>query len=153
MRRIQFSIATLLILTAVVALYLVPDDKSWTDSMSMAVNDANHRLLVQSGVRDRKLLFVAIAGEPINSAGSTNGIVRGGGGVGYNWHKIHYPDGSEHLLPRPGSQLFQWIDGQWTESNGDITPEEFTMYCASKPREFTIQSLMAFVEQQRQDSR
>ncbi|WP_146521898.1 hypothetical protein [Stieleria varia] len=119
----------------------------------MATSDANHRLLVQSGVRNNKLLFVAIAGDPINSGGSTNGLIRGGGGVGYNWHKIHFPDGSEHSLPKPGSQLFQLIDGEWTESKGDVTPDEFEAFCASKPREFTIQSLLTFVAQQRQDVR
>ena len=149
----QFSIATLLILTAIVALYLVPDEKTWTDSTSMAINDAQNRLLVQSGVRNGKLLFVAITGDPLNSTASTNGIVRGGGGVGYNWHKIHYPDGSEHALPKTGIQLFQLIDGQWAESKGDVTPQEFEAYCASAPQELTIQSLLSFVEQRRQSVR
>ena len=149
----QFTIATLLVVTAIVALMIRPDGKSWTDGAWTGTSDSDHRLVVATGIRNNKLLFVAITGDPKDSPTTTTSIVTGGSTTDHNWHILKYPDGTEERLPKPNVQLFQYIDGNWSESPGDVTPLEYDEFCASKPKHFTIQSLLAFVENRRRNAR
>ena len=152
-RKTQFSIATLLVLTAVVALFVRPSGKSWTDSTWMATSDLDHRLVVATGIQNSKLIYVAITGDPKHSTTSTSSIVTGGVTTDHNWHVVKYPDGTEESLPKQNVQLFQYIDGNWSESPGDVTPEEFDKFCATEPKHFTIESLLEFVDNQRRSAR
>ena len=149
----QFSIATLLVVTAIVALFVRPTGKSWTDGVYTAYSDTNHRLVVATGIRNDKLLFVAITGDPKHSETSTTSIVTGGSTKDHNWYKLNYPDGTVEMLPKRGVQLFQYIDGKWSESKGDVTPKEYEKFCNSKPEHFTIESLLEFVANQRRNDR
>ena len=110
-------------------------------------------LVVATGIRNNRLLFVAITGDPKDSPTTTTSIVTGGSTTDHNWHILKYPDGTEQRLPKPNVQLFQYIDGNWSESPGDVTPLEYDEFCASKPKHFTIQSLLAFVENRRRNAR
>lgn len=121
--------------------------------MWMAVSDRGHVLSVATGIQNDRLIFVAITGDAKDSETLTTSIVTGGGAAGDNWHSINYPDGSKQRLPKRGIQLFQYIDGEWAESSGDVTPDEYEEFLASNPEKFTIQSLKEFVKRSRQNAR
>ena len=147
--KVQFSIATLLLLTAIVALLVRLNGTRSNARTTMGTSDLENRLVVDTGVRNNKLLFVAITGDPKDSPVSTNSIATSHSSKSRNWHVLNYPDGTEQMLPKPNVQLFQYIDGNWSESSGDVTPLEYDEFCASDPERFTIQSLLEFVDNKR----
>ena len=110
-------------------------------------------VMLATGIQNSKLIYVAITGDPKHSTTSTSSIVTGGVTTDHNWHVVKYPDGTEESLPKQNVQLFQYIDGNWSESPGDVTPKEFDKFCATDPKHFTIESLLEFVDNQRRSAR
>jgi hypothetical protein len=117
------------------------------DDAAMAENTKTHVYGVQWGYRGDDLAYVSIVGQRV-PAGTVTGIVSGTVSGSRRDYYVHRPDGSK--IPVPGRiQLFELIDGRYSESTQRVSLAEFTAFRESRPDEYSIAALVRFAEDRR----
>ena len=112
--------------------------------------DKTHSFTVAYGFRGDKLEFLALTGIVKSSNESIASIVSGHGtSKGDNWYELNRPDGTRQMLPN-GTQLFEFIDGDWNEKKADVTKTELDAFLSSQASEISIKSLLEFVRSRRE---
>jgi hypothetical protein len=98
------------------------------------------------GILDGRLVFVAISS---NSKGDAEGIVTSGVTVSseggeFRFAELRRPDGTKEQLPS-AKFIYQFVDGEWSETPKTITLEEWNRFQESSPSEYSIEELSRFL--------
>ncbi len=117
------------------------------DDPLMAASTKTHAYVVQWGYRGDDLAYVSIVGQRLPTEEVT-GIVSGKVSGNRRDFHVRRPDGSEVAVPGK-VQLFELIDGQYSEGTQRVSLEEFTAFTKSKPDEYSIAALVHFAEGRR----
>jgi hypothetical protein len=117
--------------------------RSHLDGKSISDSSDNYRWMIQYGYVGNKLAVVAFAGTSEDKA--FEGLVVFG--TDESW--VTKPDGMKIKLPSD-VQLYENIDGAYQESKEHVEGREFEAFLKSKPKQYTIKALLAFVKTQRE---
>jgi hypothetical protein len=117
------------------------------DDPTVAVRTKTHLYAVQWGYRGDELAYVCIVGQRLPTEEVT-GIMTGKVSGNEREFYVSRPDGSKVAVPGK-IQLFELIDGQYSESTKRVSLEEFTAFQKSNPDEYTIAALVHFAEGRR----
>jgi hypothetical protein len=118
--------------------------------------DATHRYVLAVGTKGSHLSFFCVDGAALSRGEVAASSVhceslttyRLGHAPTTTRYWIVRPDGTKQDLPT-SSQLFQRKDGIWSERVSDITNSELEDYLQSDPPDFSISSLVEFVDRLR----
>ncbi len=140
-KKLQFSIATLLLLTFLVA--IVVKTNTSRPKLEQATRSFGANALLETGIRGNSLEYLLVVhGTDLNRASI----------------KWNYSDGQPSAFQLQGGkirqlkteiQLYEWKNGRLTERPGTVSIEQFNEYLAvSSETQFSIDGLLSFTSGQ-----
>lgn len=119
-----------------------------------SVGSKTHTWVMTYGIEGESLLFYGVNGKPRGPDKTGIGPIIGAEGKvwtvdGKTKSKIKYflgrSDGTEEKVPAK-KQLFQLLDGKWTEAEANISKAEFMKFLSQRgERDYSIEALLKFV--------
>lgn len=154
-KRFQFSLATLLMLAALVAAILpslmqidvVRQRRTWSShsrsgsNCQISVACRSHRLL-RTPDELEYVLFVTDGRQPADQLDEVYSF-RNEHRASDAWAILEMPDGAEVTL-NSDCQLFECLDGRFRGSPGQVTKTQLDAFVRSNPAEYTIDALLEF---------
>jgi hypothetical protein len=113
----------------------------------MSVGRGDVVWMIEFGYRRGELSYVVFCGgtEQVSGIVSRRTTSVAGSKRGRREAWLNRPDGEVVTLPAR-RQLFQYVEGEYQESDSRVTRAEFEAFMASNPRRYTIAELEAFVK-------